>query len=136
MWRDSSLRSGDGGDRIMSNLLIDSGYDLIMSRGFARTDGREYTAQLIRNRLMTNLGEMKNHPNIGLPWTSYILKPNADNAVVQGLVRQVIEETPNVRRVKSVEISRQDRVVSISFEAESTFGDIAGENTYANGTNA
>lgn len=106
------------------NLKLDSNNDIIVGRGTSRVAGLEYTIQLVRNRLLTVLGEWKADPSRGLPWFSEIMVKASDLSLVEGLILTSIKDTPHVQDVLSINLNldKGSRLLSVSFEALSDWG--------------
>ena len=106
------------------NLKLNSDNDIIIGRGASRVGGKEYTAQLVKNRLMTVLGEWKADPSRGLPWFSDIMIKAPDLSLIEGLILSCIKETPHVLDVLSISMSldKETRTLTVTFEAVSDWG--------------
>ena len=106
------------------NLKLNSDNDIIIGRGTARVEGLAYTAQLVKNKLLTVLGEWKADPSLGLPWFSDIMIKNPDLSLVEGLILSCIKGTPHVLDVLSIALSldKETRILTVTFEAISDWG--------------
>jgi hypothetical protein len=115
----------------MSNLAIDpiTG-DLVIGRSAARVVGVDYTAQLLRERLQTLLGEWEQDPTLGMDWIG-LLSRNAPITEIERKVRTLILETSQVLEIISLTVIPNYRLrkLSIDFVVASTHGDINGSVT-------
>lgn len=109
------------------NLKLDSNHDIIIGRGATRVAGTPMVAQLVKCRLLALLGEWKLDPKIGLPWFDSIFTRNVRTSDIESAVANVIRATNGVRQLVSLSIdaNRKTRVLTISFEAVSVYGDIS-----------
>ena len=101
--------------------------DLDMSLGTPQlVTGREAIAQKIRIRLRFFRGEWFLDTRLGVPYFESILKKNPNKNVVASLFQQVVLKTPGVTALKSfaLSINKQTRVLSVTFEAATTDGDV------------
>jgi len=84
------------------------------------TDGR-YTIQLVKNRLMTGLGEWLLDPRLG--WMSLInYEKNPDLFLIELRAKRVILTTPNVKSIEEFDMVLHDRILTVTFKATTTFG--------------
>ena len=106
------------------NLQLDSNNDIVIGRGTSRIGGLDYTIQLVKNKLLTVLGEWKANTTLGLPWFSDILVKAADLSLVEGLILTCIKNTPHVIDVVSIDLAlnKDSRVLTVTFEAISDWG--------------
>lgn len=106
------------------NLKLDSNHDIIIGRGTTRVAGLDYTIQLVKNRLLTVLGEWKANKSLGLPWFSDIMVKAPDLSLVEGLILSCIKGTPHVLDVLRInlELDKSNRVLNVTFEALSDWG--------------
>mgnify|MGYP001568549313 CR=1 FL=1 len=106
------------------NLMLGANNDLIIGRGAARVKGLAYTAQLVKNKLLTVLGEWEANPTLGLPWFAEIMIKTTDLSLVEGLIITCIKSTPHVLDVSSITLSLQNstRVLTVAYEAISDWG--------------
>lgn len=104
-------------------------WDIIIGRGATRVGGLSFTAQLVKSRLLTILGEWKPTPNLGMPWFDAVMTKAPDLSLIEGLVRDVIIETPHVLDVSYVNLNLDKgmRTLNISFSAISDWGDFEEE---------
>ncbi len=97
--------------------------DLILKQGggFERvTDGR-YTIQLVKNKLLTSLGEWLLDPRLGLfSLDDFVKHPDIFDLELR--VRRLVLSTPNVLAVDELSINFVDRKLDITFKARTTFG--------------
>jgi hypothetical protein len=112
----------------MSNLAIDpvSG-DLIIGRGATRIAGVDYTAQLLRSRLQTLLGEWEQDTELGIDWLG-MLGRKAPLLEIERKLRTLILETSDVKAIVSLTIvpDYRYRKLAIDFVVLSTFGTVEG----------
>lgn len=115
-----------------NNLKLDSNWDIIIGKGASRTGGVDFVAQNVKSRLLTLLGEWQQNKALGLPWFDGLLGKHTTPNDIQVAVQNIILTTPNVRYVTSIDVETdyRERVVSISFTAETDFGNI--EETVSN----
>ena len=106
------------------NLALDSNNDILVGRSISRISGADYTAQLIKNRLTTNLGSWVHDTSLGIPWTSYIFEKGAQSGVTQGILKTTIEETNGVSTVTSIEVTADNRNRKLNVAFEATSGDV------------
>ena len=114
------------------NMKLDPNYwDLIIDRGVVRTERLEHTAQMVKCRLQTVLGEWSPRPNLGLPWFDTIFTKAPDVSLIQALVTDEIKKIAHVRNVLQIELNLDGakRTLNISFIAESDWGDIESNTT-------
>ena len=108
-----------------NNLKLDSNWDIIPGRGMTRTSGVDYVAQNTKSRLQTRLGECFDSSK-GVPWNQSILgSTTITDESLKDVIRNAIVDTPDVVAVTSIELTRANRVVSISFTAISSYGNFS-----------
>jgi len=109
---------------VAHNLKLNSDNDIIIGRGTTRVAGLEYTIQLVKNKLLTVLGEWKANQTLGLPWFSDIMVKAPDLSLVEGLILSCIKNTPHVLDVLSINLAldKNNRVLNVTFEALSDWG--------------
>ena len=108
-----------------NNLKLDGAtHDIIIGRGATRVEGLEYTAQLVKCRLLAVLNEWYADPNIGLPWFTDIMIKAPDLGLIEGLILTSIRGTPHVQVVTSIDLNLDHgtRTLSATFEALSDWG--------------
>lgn len=106
------------------NFKLDSSGDLIIGRGVARVDGKEYTAQLIKNKLKTLLGEWKLNTTVGLPWFDKLLGANYDFNLIYSWVYKTLLDTPGVTKVVLLEVGKIGRTGIVAFNVDTIHGNI------------
>lgn len=108
----------------MNNFKLDSTNDIIIGRGATRTDGVDYVAQLVENRLSTVLGEWELDSSVGVPWNTSILVKGVDMTLIRGLIYDTIASTPGVASVGGISLSPDynERKLYISFTARAVGG--------------
>lgn len=97
--------------------------DLILKAGggVERISSGRYTVQLVKNRLLTALGEWQLDPRIGwLALTDY--EKNPDLFDIELRARQIILSTPNVKSIESMNLTLEARTLLLTFQAITTFG--------------
>jgi|GEM_PF-6730050 len=81
-------------------------------------EGPDMLAQRIRCRLLWHRGEWYLDQRQGTPWLQELTTKGATDARIRQIFRRLVERTPGVGSVSSVEIVRgADRSASISIEA-------------------
>lgn len=107
------------------NLKLDSSGDLEIGRGAARTDGVEYTAQLVGNRLKTIKGDWELNKTIGLPWFTDLLRHSYNLDLIYKWVHKIISTTPNVVSVNNLTlgVDKGNRKLFISFDIKTIYGE-------------
>lgn len=88
-------------DRVTHDLLL-------VQSDLGLVSGAEQTAQQIKQRLLTLLGEWFLDNSIGLPWFDEILGKFQTLDIVEELLRSCILQTPNVERLSYFELSVPD----------------------------
>lgn len=108
-----------------NNLKLDSNWDIIPGRGMTRTGGVDYVAQNTKSHLQTRLGECFDSSK-GVPWNQSILgSTTISNESLKDVIRNAIVDTPDVVAVTSLELTRDNRVVNITFSAISSYGNFS-----------
>ena len=114
------------------NMRLDpNSWDIVIDRGVERVEGLEHTAQMVRCRLQTVLGEWSPRPNLGLPWFDTVFTKAPDISLIQAIVTDEIKKIKHVRNVLQIELNvdKSKRTLNISFTAESDWGDIESKTT-------
>lgn len=108
------------------NLKLDENHDIIVGRQAARTEGLDYTVQLVKCRLLAFLGEWPLDRSIGVPWTG-VLDRSFDISATKFAVRNVIMTTPGVKALNSLTLNadKTTRLLTIEFNATSIHGEIS-----------
>ena len=108
------------------NLKLGSNNDILIDRGAVRTDGLEYTAQLVGNRLKTIYGEWELNREIGLPWFTDLLRHTYNKELIYGWISKIILSTPNVTGLKNLilGVDKATRTLIVYFEAATIYGDL------------
>ena len=108
------------------NLKLGDDHDIIIGRSAVRTSGGEYTAQLIKCRLMTFLSEWVLNRNIGLPWWE-VLEHKYDVSSIKLAVQNTILETKGVLSVDElvISVSPSTRNMLIEFVVTTSYGKIS-----------
>jgi len=107
----------------MQLALDEANNDLILKAGggVERVDSGRYTVQLVKNRLLTALGEWLLDPRIG--WLSLNdFEKNPDLFDIELRARQIILSTPNVNSIEEMNLELKDRTLNLTFQATTTFG--------------
>jgi hypothetical protein len=109
---------------VAHNLKLNVDNDIIIGRGTSRVAGLEFTAQLVKNKLLTVLGEWQANPSLGLPWFSDIMIKAPDLSLVEGLILSSIKNTPHIQDVLSIQLNlnKNSRTLNVTFEALSDWG--------------
>jgi len=110
------------------NLKLDPDtWDLVVNRGMERVDGLALTAQLVKAKLQTILGEWKPEPTLGMPWFDAIFTKAVDTTLIQSLVVSEIKKVEHVQDVYSINLNldKEARVLHIDFVAISDWGEIS-----------
>lgn len=94
--------------------------------GMVFLTGKESIAQAVRIRLSTFRGEWYLAINRGLPFFDQIFKKAPDLKAIEQLIRSEIESVPGVKNVTtySQNYDKQKRKLSVTFKADSDFGEI------------
>ena len=102
-------------DEVNNDLILKAG------GGVERVDSGRFTVQLVKNRLLTALGEWALDPRIG--WLSLDdFEKNPDLFDLELRARQVILNTSNVNSIEEMDLILKDRVLNLTFQATTTFG--------------
>ena len=108
------------------HFALDGNNDIVIGRGAGRVDDSQYTLQLVKNRLLTLLGEWEFDRSIGLPWFTTLLGANYDINVIETQVRNTILQTSGVASLVSlnIDVERTARQATIRFEATTIYNTI------------
>ena len=112
----------------MYNLAIDPDTgDLIIGRGATRIGGIDYTAQLVRSRLQTILGEWEPDPSLGIDWLT-MMGNNAPLSEYERKIRTTILDTNGVRAIVSLNMlpDYRSRRLAVTFVLASIYGSVEG----------
>lgn len=110
------------------NLKLDSNtWDIIIGRGAERVEGVEFTAQMVRSRLQTVLGEWEPVPTLGMPWFDSVFTKAIDISIIQSLVVDEIRKVAHVIDVTTMDLNldKRSRMLYINFTAMSDWGEIS-----------
>jgi len=110
-----------------NNLKLDPNtWDIIIGRGAERVEGLAFTAQMVRSRLQTVLGEWKPTPALGMPWFDSVFTKAPDISLIQALVIEEIKKVEHVKDVSYIKLGfdKGARTLNITFTAISDWGDI------------
>ena len=102
----------------MINLQLDNNGDIFTRNyGLARISGNDQIAQRISTRLKLLLGEWFLDTGAGVPWFDQILIKNANRAIVQGVLKRAILQTPKVNELIRFDISEDsvNRKIVVNF---------------------
>lgn len=91
--------------------------------GVARVRDGRYVVQLVKNKLLTVLGEWSLDPNIGWINASDFAK-NPDLFAIEIRAKEVILSVPHVASIDTFNMELSKRVLTVSFTATTTFGSI------------
>ncbi len=89
------------------------------------TDAGEETAQRIRIRILTFLGEWDFDTDAGMDWLGLVFRKGADLEAAAAGFRVIILKDPEVERVRDVQITvdRETRRATVTFRADTIHGD-------------
>ncbi len=89
-----------------------------------RCTGSEATAQLIEERILTVQTEWFMDLSQGLPWFTTLTGRCATPQVMRGYISAIIIQTPGVKQLVSVEISRATaaRKIGVQFKYKDIYG--------------
>lgn len=107
----------------MLQLALDRSNDIILKDGggVERVSDGRYVIQLVKNRLMTSLGEWLLDPRLG--WLSLDdYESNPDLFDLELRARQIILDTPNVKSIDNMTLELSQRTLTLTFSAITTFG--------------
>lgn len=82
------------------NLKLDSAHDIIIGRGATRTSA--FVPQLVKCRLLTNLGEWFLDPSLGLPWGTEVFVRGVNMSTVYNYIYDIIQRTNGVVTITSL----------------------------------
>ena len=108
----------------MANLSIDSlSGDLVIGRSATRVSGVEYTAQLLKARIKTLLGEWEQDTSLGIDWFG-LLDRGATSSEIERSLRTLILQTVGVKAILNMELTPdyRERELGIAFTILSTEG--------------
>ena len=109
----------------MINLQLDDSGDIFTRNyGLARTSGNDQVAQRISTRLKLLLGEWFLDTGAGVPWFDQILIKNPNRAIVQGVLKRAILQTPKVNDLIRFDISEDsvNRKIVVNFTVTTNDG--------------
>jgi len=102
-------------DEVNNDLILKAG------GGLERVDSGRFTVQLVKNRLLTALGEWALDPRIG--WLSIgDYEKNPDLFDIELRARSIILNTPNVKTIEEMNLEIKGRILNLTFQATTTFG--------------
>lgn len=99
-------------------LTEDNEIDLT-SGGVELTTGIEAIRQHLKNRLSLIKGEYFRDRGVGVPYFERVFIKNADLAVIRSMFRQIILGTPGVDQLDDLQLSYEDRVLTLKAEGRS-----------------
>lgn len=95
----------------------------IKGGGIARISKGRYTIQLVKNKLLTNLGEWLLDSRKG--WLNFKdYKKNPDLFNIEMRAREVILSVKGVQKIDKLSIILKDRVLYLTFTATTIYGGI------------
>lgn len=104
--------------------LDDKTNDLIMlsnGRGIARVSEGRYTIQLVKNKLLTELGEWLLDTSLG--WVnSSDMEKNKDLFELEVRAKRIILGTVGVQQIDTFEMVFEERKLTITFTAKTIYG--------------
>ena len=94
-------------------------------RDFNRlVSGRDLTAQRIRVRLRTHLGDWLLDASQGLPWATWMSTKPAPILEMEATVRLTIAGTPGVRQILEFSSSLDDRTMTVTATVDTDDGQL------------
>jgi len=106
-------------------IALDKNNDIIKldGGGIARVSDGRYTIQLVKNRLLTVLGEWLLDPTIG--WLqSSDLKKDPDLFDLEFRARKIILGTVGVQKIETFSMELSQRTLTVTFTATTIYGGI------------
>lgn len=92
--------------------------------GIARVRDGRYTVQLVKNKLLTLLGEWALDPRIG--WLNFDdFERNPDLFDIELRARQVILSVQGVQKIDSMQLVLSKRTLTVTFTATTIYGGIS-----------
>ena len=114
----------------MSTFLTDENNDLYLtstdSLAFA-DDGKEAIAQVIRNTLLTQRGELQLSVDEGIPYLETVLGNNPDVAVWEGYMIQAVEKIDGVLKVETMQSNISGNTLNYVMEIQTIYGTVTVE---------
>ncbi len=91
--------------------------------GIARVADGRYTVQLVKNKLLTFLGEWKLNASKG--WINYDdFKRSPDLFDIEFRARAIILSCKGVQKIDSLELVLSNRILQVTFQATTIYGGI------------
>lgn len=108
----------------MINLALGSDGDIYTENyRLARVSGNDQIAQRISTRLKLLLGEWFLDNAMGVPWFEQILIKNPRRAIVAGVIKRTILDTPGVQELTSFDVVEGDeRKIMVQFAVTTSGG--------------
>lgn len=108
----------------MSTLLTNDNNDIyIDSTGsLVFADGKEATAQIIKNVLLTQRGELQLAINEGIPYFETVLGNNPDVYVWESYMVDAAEKVEHVQKVVSMESKVEGNTLRYTMQVQTDFG--------------
>lgn len=120
----------------MIGRALDSNNDLIIEKGQLKTvEAAAETVQHVRSRLLFYLGEWFLDLQAGTPYFQEIFTKPANLANIESILKGRILNTPGVERLIEFSMDYEGsstRRLSVSFSAETTYGNIENEKVTVN----
>lgn len=114
----------------MSTLLTNAANDLYLnntgSLAFA-DDGKEATAQIIKNVLLTQKGELPLDVEAGIPYLETVLGDNPNVPLWEGYMIERAESVANVQRVEQMQSKAANNVLSYEMTILTDYGTVTAE---------
>lgn len=115
------------------SLALDASHDLYLGprQGIAIARDGDQSAQGVITRLQLMLGEWFLNRTDGTPWFEQVLTENPDIRLIETTLKERILDAPNVTGLRSfnLDFDASGRSLTLTFVAETTFGEASGEVT-------
>lgn len=100
-------------------------HDLVLrGGGTARARGLEAIRQGIKTRILFFRGENFIDFREGVPWIGVILQKGASLGIIRSIIRETIENTPQVLDVPVLNLELSGRSLTIDYEARTEMGPV------------
>ena len=113
-------------------LCLDNGDLDVSSHGLQLVDGQREVLQLLRNILKMNRGSEPLNTALGVPYFDQILEKGTADEVIQGILYQVVSESPGVLEVLdfNLVIDKASRTAALTFTARTETGIVTTTETF------
>lgn len=119
----------------MISRALDSNNDLVVKNGRLAvvSDGAE-VVQHVRTRILFYLGEWFANTNAGTPWFQQIFVKPVNLNDIESIIKTRIALTPGVLVLTAfaMDLDKQNRILKITYAAETIYGEINSEETFIN----